>query len=124
MTFQQKSKSERATYVSPKRIIPVFGKLAVSKERRHFLRRGFIIAGHRRVGAGQLIATMVMVPIGIAIGFLVTSAIVPTSIENMVAVNTTNWSTGTATLFDQIPLIGVIGIFVAIIGTVIVVVMR
>lgn len=50
--------------------------------------------------------------VSIAIAFIIGSAIVPTGVEQMVAVDTTNWSASSANLWAQIPTFGVIALAV------------
>lgn len=60
---------------------------------------------------------LVSLVIGLSVALIVISAIVPVSIENMVEVDTTNWTTGTGNLFDQIPLFAMVGIVIGILGS-------
>lgn len=60
---------------------------------------------------------LVTLVIGLSVALIVISAIVPVSIENMVNVDTGNWTTGTSNLFDQIPLFAMVGIVIGILGS-------
>lgn len=63
-----------------------------------------------------IIQMLIVAIIGLSISFMIASAIMPVSIENMVGVDTGNWSDGTASLWNQIPMFGMIAIVVAVLG--------
>lgn len=74
-------------------------------------------AGFRlRRGNFGIIQMLIVAIIGISIAFIIAAAILPTAINNMVSVNTTTWDNSTESLFDQIPLFGVIAIVVSVLG--------
>ena len=62
------------------------------------------------------VQALVLVAVAAAVTLIIVAGLLPTAIEQMEAVNTANWSTGSAAIWPIIYLIALVGILLAIVG--------
>ncbi|RLE46130.1 MAG: hypothetical protein DRJ31_10380 [Candidatus Methanomethylicota archaeon] len=54
--------------------------------------------------------------VGICVSFILAAALLPTAFEQIYTVDTTNWSAAAQTVWNLLPLMGVVGLLVAIVA--------